>query len=234
MAIVKFGPMVVGARGTIAGTIFSANLGGPFVRGWSRGSNPRTASQQANRGVLTEFASLWRDLTTAEKDDWIDYADDAPQEKTNSLGETYFASGFNWFVAINSALTQAGDTLRDDAPTLTRPVAPVIDAAGTFLRTTAGGLTSVVRLDVASPGLTDQLFAQLMVTGLGRTTFASNLVFMANAEPNAGRRVFFQTELELKFGDIFLNQRMFLSVQTQGAHGQRGPAATIVVDSTAV
>jgi len=116
MAIVKFGPMVVGARGTLAGIIFSANAAGPFVRQWSRGSNPRSEGQQIQRQHLGDFATKWNQLTDAERLDWDDYADDPAQELTNSLGETYFASGFNWYVRINTHLAIAAAAERDDAP----------------------------------------------------------------------------------------------------------------------
>ncbi|MEE8539994.1 MAG: hypothetical protein V3S54_09260 [Woeseiaceae bacterium] len=222
MAIVKFGPTVVGARGTIAGTIFSANRGGPYARGWSRGSNPSSSLQLAQRSALAQQSSDWRDLTVAQQDDWIDYADDPPQELTNSLGETYFASGPNWFVRINLHLVAAGEATRVDAPTLTRPLAPILDTA-TRLSTTAGVGNTRVQFTVASPNLGFNHVMQARVTDQGRTAIAAGFKFQIIAVPNVSRIVVFQDEIEATFGTIILGQRMFMQARSQDSHGQRSP-----------
>lgn len=232
MAIIKFGPMVVGARGTLAGSTFSANASGPYVKGWSRGANPRSALQSEQRGVFSSWGAKWRDLTQAERDDWIDYADDAAQELTNSLGETYFASGFNWYVRINTHLTAAGEAERDDAPTLARPAAPVIASAA--LRITGAVFDSNIRMDAASPGLASNhvAFAQV-VNSQGIITDSLKNVFMEIDVPDGSRDLIIQDELESAFGTIALGQRAFYSVSVQDAHGQRGPVDTITQDASA-
>ena len=231
MAILKFGPTVVGARGTIAGTIFSANKSGPFARTWSRSSNPRTALQTAQRATWSTFASAWKDLAQAERDDWDDYADDAPQELTNSLGETYFASGFAWYVRINTHLTIAGAAARDDAPTLTRPTAPVIQNATLFI-TGAAGITKV-RYAVGDPALTDlHGINARVVSSQGITHLPSRMPFIIIEVPNAvSRNVDCEAEIEALFGTIALGQRWLVSTYIQDAHGQRGPEATAVDDA---
>jgi len=233
VAIVKFGPMFVGARGTLGGIIFSANQAGPFVRSWSKGSNPRTALQSAQRGILTDFASNWRNLTQAEKDDWDDYADDAAQELTNSLGETYFVSGFAWYVRINTHLTLAAEADRDDAPTNVRPVAPIL-GVGVQLWTTGAAENSRVIMTAGSPDLTENHVVFARVVSQGRQKMSSGFVLMKIAVPDAGRRIFIQDELEAAFGTIQLGQRMFVEVNIQGDQGQRGPVDTAFADAQSV
>ena len=231
MSIIKFGAMVVGARGTAGGLIFSANKSGPYVRAWSKGANPQTSLQQSQRATLGDLAGRWRDLTVAEQDDWIDYADDAAQELTNSLGETYFISGFNWYVRINLHLLQAAGGVRDDAPTNTRPALPIIGSGGTNFYTTAGALVTRIIMDAGSPGLAEQHFVTAIVTGQGRTVYPDNQTYMINEVPNGARRLLFQDEIESSFGDIILGQRMFASVQVQDDQGQRSAPATIFKDA---
>ncbi len=230
MAIVKFGPTVVGARGTIAGTVFSANKSGPFARGWSRGSNPRSALQSAHRGVIGSMATTWRALTQAQRDDWIDYADDLPQQLTNSLGEDYFASGFNWYVRINEHLLANGDSLRVDAPTLARIAAPLTPTL-VQLRATAGIGVSRIKFQPASPGLSRPHAVFARITTQGRTAVAHNFVFLILAIPDGIQSVFFQTELEASFGNIVLGQRMFWTAQSQDADGQRSPTVSGFTDA---
>ncbi|KKM73428.1 hypothetical protein LCGC14_1410650 [marine sediment metagenome] len=230
MAIIKFGPTVVGARGLIAGTIFSANRAGPYARGWSRGSNPQSALQQAQRGGLTAIAGEWRDLTQAQRDDWDDYADDPPQELTNSLGETYFISGFHWFIRINLHLIQGGDAQRVDAPTLARPAAPVI--AQLKCRITASAFDTFVNMDAASPQLTDlHVVKSRLFFGLGVQVNAHNFTFMTTEDLTGARSILFQEELEASFGTVVLSQKLFATVAIQDAHGQRGPIDTANVES---
>ncbi|KKM91775.1 hypothetical protein LCGC14_1225190 [marine sediment metagenome] len=231
MAIVKFGPTVVGARGTIAGTIFSANQAGPFARGWSRGSNPTSTLQSAQRGRFGALAAAWRDLTQVQRDDWIDYADDPAQELTNSLGETYFISGFNWSIKINDHLEAAGEARRVDAPTLVRPLAPILTDAGVELRTTAGGNDTRIRLDAASPNLGFNHVVIARITGEGRTAIAAGFKSQRIAVPDGTRRVFFQPQIESTFGTIALLQRMFVQVRTQDSHGQRSPLDATFADA---
>lgn len=128
MAIVKMGALVVGVRGTVGGVTFSASLSGPNARLWSRGANPRTRKQGRQRGRVSAMPNLWRLLSDAQRDAWAAFAADPQQEKINSLGEVYYASGYAWFVCINCRLARAGFAHRDDPPTTTTPAAPVIDA----------------------------------------------------------------------------------------------------------
>lgn len=232
MAIVKFGVTVVGARGTIGGAKFSANASGPYVSQWSRSANPRTALQQDQRGRIGEQAVAWRNLSDAQRLDWDDYADDPPQERTNSLGETFFASGFNWFCKINQNLLTAGEATRVDAPTLTRSAAPQI-RGNTTLRITGGAGVSRVEVTVSSPNPTFNHVLFTMLTRHGRTVFPPKKPFTVLDVPDVGLRIFPQAELEAVFGTISLDQRAFYQLQIQDSHGQRSPVDTFRVDATA-
>lgn len=126
MAIVKFGIVVTGIRGSLGGTIFSANKAGPFCRQWSRPVNPRSLKQQTQRSRLSSHGPYWLALTQAQRDDWDTYAAAAPQEKTNSLGEAYHASGYNWFCQINTHLLLSDRARRSVFPSVAAPAAPTI------------------------------------------------------------------------------------------------------------
>ncbi len=226
MALIKFGPMVVAARGTVAGITFSANKGGPYAKGWARGGNPQTEAQSSQRINFSGFAALWRELTQAERDDWDDYGAATPQGLTNPLGETYFASGFNWYIRINNHLFQADEAARDDAPTLTRPLAPIIETA-TF-KTTDGGGTTAVRYTVADPDLTANHYVEARVyNSQGRNSAGEKFFNMVIEVPDMNRRVFMQDEIEAQFGEIIANQIVLFATSIQDAHGQRGPEDTI-------
>ncbi len=118
--------MVTGVRGKVGGVIFSANAGGPYVKTWARGANPRSVKQASERQLLGAQGSAWDGLTDAQRNDWDNYAAAAPQEKFNTLGESYFASGNNWFTALNVYQGQAGLSAVTAAPVVANPAFPAI------------------------------------------------------------------------------------------------------------
>jgi len=230
MAIVVFGPLIVGARGTIAGTIFSANKAGPFARGWNRGPNPRSTGQAAQRGRTSGMAKTWRGLTQLQRDAWVTWAADPAQEKFNSLGESYFASGFNWYVAINSRLLYVGRGTRPTPPAIARPAAPTI--SGLVIRSTASGLNSTIAYPVDEfLGFDLVLFTAMASSeGVLNKTQGWRLAHQTQA-PGAASEIF-QTGLEASFGTIFLTQRGFVRLCRQTTDGVRSAFATRYDDVT--
>ncbi len=227
MAIVKLGTMVVGIRGSIGGNTFSANKAGPYVKSWAKGANPATTDQSNARNTLVSFASNWRDLTQAERDGWDTYAALSAQDLTNSLGETYSISGFNWYVRINTHLEGFTDPQRDAAPTNTRPVAPTITTqAQQRYFTTGSATTSAVRFLAASPVIGEAHVIKCRIFGQGRLAIAHNFVLVRIANVDGSNRVTIQTQLEAKFGTIVANTRLFIEAFIQDDQGQRGPVDT--------
>jgi len=127
MAIIKLGALVVGVRGSAGGLTFSANRSGPYVKTTSKGANPRSAKQSVVRQRLGRMPELWRNITSAQRTDWNDYALAAPQELTNSLGETYFTTGYAWFVHCNTTRLNLAQVPLAPAPTIAAPAAPNIN-----------------------------------------------------------------------------------------------------------
>lgn len=223
MAIIKLGATVVGIRGTVDGLTFSANGSGPYVKGWARGPNPKSPRQAAQRNALAEFASAWRSLTAGQQADWDAYGAAAPQELFNSLGESYFVTGFSWFITINIHLRQAGEPQRDFPPILPRPVAPT--AMGfVFISTPPAGLETRVTFLTGDPtlALNKAVFLRTF-SSAGRLVAAHNFTFMTNEPPNVSDRITFQAEIETAFGNIPTGEKGFVQVFNQDADGQRSP-----------
>lgn len=232
MAIAQFGVIVTGLRGTVGGATFSANKAGPYVKSWARGANPRTNPQSLHRNALSTWAAKWRTLSSSDQADWDTYAADPAQEKTNSLGEPYYVSGFAWYVTINLALHQAGAAERDTFPTLTRPSAPVVQ--DTRLFQTGAGSSTRVQFDASDPNATlNRVILIRLRNSLGVNSPGGKATFMRNQVQNASRIVTFQTPIQDAFGTILENQRMYAESYTQDSQGQRSPATTTTADSEA-
>lgn len=126
MAIIKVGAPLAGIRGTLGGITYSENGSGTYAKQWSIPSNPRTPHQTAERGFLARMPSLWAALSDAQRADWRSFAADPAQEKTNPLGEKYYASGYNWFCQCNVSLLRVGRATIQPSPTQAQPATPTI------------------------------------------------------------------------------------------------------------
>lgn len=177
MAIVKIGAPLSGIRGTIGGITYSANGAGPYCRQWSRGSDPGSPKQATQRAYLARMPQAWAALTAAQRTAWDTFAALAAQALTNSLGETYYASGFNWFCKCNTRLLRSGRSLITATPTQARPAAPTISdfrvtVAGSDPDVATGGTASASTFAPGQPASNafDDSAATYWVTASGNTT----------------------------------------------------------------
>lgn len=225
MAILTFASPVSGLRGKVGGNIFSANKGGPYLKAWSRGSNPRTFVQSGHRANFISFSTTWITLSQANRDSWDTYAALTAQDLINSLGETYSISGFNWFIRINLNRESFGDGLLSAAPTGGTPATPIIQVVDAF-STAAAGVTNI-KLTAGSPGLGERLAIKAeMAYGEGRQVLSQIRTFMLTQQQSIGTVNFgFKTELLEHFGTAQIGQKVFCSILHQSSEGRRSAPA---------
>jgi len=157
--------------------------------------------------------------------DWDAYAADPAQALTNSLGETYYASGFNWFVSCNQQANEMGDAQVDDAPTDPRPAAPnfsslTVDASpgtGSQITYPSGefdpDLRLVLRVEMANS------------TGQQVSGAAIYTVVLDPSPPAATLNI--QSELEAVYGLVLDNRAWFAFLHAQDEYGQRSAPAEL-------
>lgn len=138
MAITKIGAPLAGIRGTIGGITYSANKSCTYAKAWAMTSNPQTNKQSTERSFLSQMSEFWRSLSDAQRADWATFAALPDQELFNSLGESYYASGWNWFVKCNVRLLRLDRAKIKPIPTQARPAAPTIN----FFRVCVAGVES--------------------------------------------------------------------------------------------
>ena len=132
MAIIRYSGLVAGIRGTLGGLTCSANLSGPYVRSWGRGSrrpSPLQAPERSNLGILP---ASWNDLSDSDRENWSIWASEPAQERFNSLAEPYFLSGYQAFLFVSRQLQTVGRALRSSPPTAPKPEAPTSVTYGVF------------------------------------------------------------------------------------------------------
>lgn len=95
MAVISYGPIVDGARGSIGGTTFGRSSAGPTARRKPRPPEPLLLIQQQSKMRLQAASIRWRTLTQALRNDWNAYA--ATVELIDSLGHSYHPTGHQSF-----------------------------------------------------------------------------------------------------------------------------------------
>jgi len=115
MAIVEFGPLIVGARGSIGGCTFSNAGSGATVRAKPRPPKPKNALQQASQSYMAAAAGLWLALSTINKGQWAVYS----QSLTlyDSLGRAYTPTARQVFIWSYCVQKSGGLTPDMDYPT---------------------------------------------------------------------------------------------------------------------
>lgn len=114
MALIKMAHIVAEARGSIAGTTFSKNTYGAYLRQKVTPVNPQSASQQVVRQYLAQLAQAWRALTQAQRDGWNQSA--VNFSRTNIFGDQVQLTGFNLYMRLNKNLLDTGQSTIAAAP----------------------------------------------------------------------------------------------------------------------
>lgn len=148
------------ASGSVAGTTYSHNRFGAYIRNRAIPVNPNTSSQGDVRTRFSTVASAWRSLTGSQQNAWKSAAEGVTF--FDSLGQSYSPSGFGLYTSINNYRLQLGAALVSIPPPNDTPAA-LVTLAGTF--------------DISSPELS-VAFTNPIPTGafmlLDMTSYKSN------------------------------------------------------------
>lgn len=225
MAIIKLGVTVVGIRGSLGGITFTSSKSGPYAKAWATGSNPKTQKQQTGRSYLSNQAAGWRALTAAQRTAWDAWAALPAQALINSLGVTYYASGYNWFTKCNIRVIRMGASPVVAPPTLARPSAPVIN---TMLFSITGAPTTG-RINYTLGVWTGfQMVIQMQIyNSTGRGTAPSGFKEILLIALPGGTQTQIQTQYQAVFGTIKLGQKGFVRAYKQTTEGDRSAAGSI-------
>lgn len=103
MALIKFGPVISDARGSVGGTVFSRNAAGAIMKQRTTPTYPASQKQQERASLLSTIIEDWQGtLTTPERNAWNALAQIT--SLPNKLGEQFTPSGLNLYVRSNCML----------------------------------------------------------------------------------------------------------------------------------
>lgn len=90
-------PLLSQASGSLAGSVFSHNQGGMYMRARATPTNPNTAPQQAVRDAMRNAVFAWSNtLNDLQRETWNTYAFNTPT--FNRLGEATHKTGQQMFI----------------------------------------------------------------------------------------------------------------------------------------
>ena len=117
MALIKFGQIIAEARGSLAGTVFSRNTAGSYMRQKVSPVQPRTPAQTLVRTLLTAVAQAWRGLTEAERIAWNTVA--VIFTNVNVFGDNVPLTGFGLHSKLNRNRQEINEALLTEPPAQT-------------------------------------------------------------------------------------------------------------------
>ena len=223
---VAFSTLIAGARGKLAGVIFSAGKAGAFVRPYAAPSNPKTALQQTHRAAFSGPGARWRALSSSQRAAWSTWAALPAQEKTDPFGNPYYASGWNWFVALHTQASLAAASPPDDPPTASRPTIPSI------LSVTVTATPTSQCLATFSPGEFDGLYCTIALSICTASTAANPAPAAARYfaagpfGPTDAGAVFLAIDTSL--GTVQSGYSFRAAVAAQNSESDRSPETVIV------
>lgn len=94
------------ASGSLAGSVFSRNANGAYIRNRSKPTNNNTTAQQAARAYFTEVSTGWKSATDDQRKSFADQVENYPY--VDSLGETKTYTASQLFKKLNGQLRQIG------------------------------------------------------------------------------------------------------------------------------
>jgi hypothetical protein len=149
MALIKYGPTIASASGSVGGLTYARNRAGAYMRQRSKPVVPVSARREAINAILSDLITEWQTgLSTTQRNAWN--AVGSNTSLPNKLGDGYTPTGLNLWIRSNSLLELSVQSQITVPPT--QPTAPQF--APTLVHTPATGivLTDVGLFDSALLG----------------------------------------------------------------------------------
>lgn len=217
MARVLFTAAVADIRGKLAGTVFSKNRSGAYIRTKVTPSNPQTAAQVEQRSLLSYFSKKWRGLTEAQREAWAGAVGE--WQRTNVFGNVVNPSGQMLFNRVNMAIAIVGGS-EVSVPTVPTGVATptalsvAVDTAETemvvtFAETPVPSNTALIVEATApqSAGINNANNKYRQIAILAPATATGENIWSAYVNkfgaPVAGKKIFFR----VGFGSMTTGER---------------------------
>lgn len=229
MAKILLQAPLAGIRGKLGGSVYSANMAGPYIKVLSSRPTPQSAAHSIIQAQLGGQGDVWAGLAQALRDDWDTWAALPAQEQTDSLGQAYYLSGYIWFSKINLWLYNTGRTARTAVPVAGPAAAPTIQAF--FLHTWQGppDQTRIIYAPAHFAGQ-DMVICAAQSSSQGRAVPVSSYIPIFWRQVPGNTQQVFRVPWRYAFGDPMIGHRGFITVHKQNSSGYRSLGTTLRAD----
>lgn len=114
MAIFTPGSIVGQISGRVAGSVYSHNAGGTYIRNGTIPTTSTSTDALAAKSRLTTISQYWQTISDANRASWQNFAANVPV--TNRLGKSIFLNGHQMFVRLSTRILAAGGAVVETAP----------------------------------------------------------------------------------------------------------------------
>lgn len=221
---------VTGIRGKVGGVIFSANKSGPHLKIRPAQLRPSFPSISEEQIFIAGQGRLWAALGGATQALWNAWAALAPQDQTDSLGNLYSLSGWQWYNKINAVRRKLGRGERTIPPSTAQPSAPTIS---TFTLSSLFGAPFSARITYPAGQFAgfDMFISAAVAGSFGRNSPVHSYqpIFWRQV-PGASSQVF-EVAWVNYFGSVIVGQRGFIFVRRANSHTYLSPPTLISSDA---
>jgi len=149
MALIKYGPNISGASGSVGGTTYARNRAGAYMRQRTKPVVPVSLRRSAANSLLSDLLGIWQTvITPAQRTTW----DNAAKLTSfpNKLGDAYTPSGCNLFLRSSIQLLNINRPYCTAPPV--NPVAPTMAPTMAFHAVNGITLTAIGAWDLTLAG----------------------------------------------------------------------------------
>jgi len=208
MAKIKLGPVVAQASGSIAGTVFSRNRFGTYIRTRAIPTNSPSEFKDTIKEQFTLNSRAFAQLDADDRMAWRTWAANNPF--TDVLGATQNLTGHQAYCKLNGVILQCAGTAIS--------VPPAIPGPGGLLTVTLTALTGAAGLGLdftATPlaaGLA--LYVRAALTDSAGITYVRNLLKLVMVSETAlAVPIVLNTGFEARFGPVAVGNYVHVSVR---------------------
>lgn len=197
------GPAVASVRGSMGGTVYSANRYGMYFRNRTKPTVATSSEAQAAKSRLATMSQLWQSLTAAQRAQWAAWAQGNPV--IGSLGDQQILTGHAAFVSLNCRLSRAGDSSLSAPPVSAAPN-PLVTAS---LNLDIGVGEFGVAYTGTPLGADDRLWLLACAVDSVGVEYVQNLLKLVAVTPKAQESPYdFQADIEGRFGTLQVGQKV--------------------------
>lgn len=217
MAKVKFGAMMVDARGKLGGHVYSKNRGGAYMRTKVTPTNPQSLDQSEVRSIFGSISQSWSNLTDDQRATWNGAVENF--KTTDVFGDLRTPSGKALFQRLNQGPLLGGRPVQETAPGLEE--APQEFLTGVNIDTALSGIfTAGLSTDPAN--LIVLRSSGPVTQGTSNVTNRMRIVSIYDADSELGEDNW--NDYVEKFGVPSAGQKIYFSASYILANGVQTPA----------